>query len=78
MMAFLNQRTRSVILKIEKQDAGSLLNKGLDDGLADPARAAGDKNYFPLQTAVYSGGRHLFHSVRDYRTTPSSGELAVA
>ena len=54
VMTILNQRTRGLILNIEKQDERSLLNKGLDDGLADSAGAPGDENNFSLQAAVDS------------------------
>jgi hypothetical protein len=52
----LRQRSGGVILNVEKQDAGSLQNEGLDDGLADSAGSTGDKNNLPFEAAVHSGG----------------------
>src|ERR1700758_3903831 len=57
----LHQRIGGIILNVEKQYSRSLLNEGLDNGLADSTGASSDKNNLPIEAAVHSGGRRLFH-----------------
>jgi len=44
-----------VILNVEEEYARSLLNEGFNNGLADSARAARDKDDLAFQAAVTSG-----------------------
>jgi hypothetical protein len=56
LLKSVNQRICGVVLNVDEQNAGSLQNQSLDDGLPDSAGASGDKNNLPFQAAIHSGG----------------------